>query len=104
MIQLEVITVSRHKTNVHDTVIVKWDGEKCSKERKTGSEWEEVELKIKQEEHHTIERSNICGDAYITTDDNFKGTIKLIINNPIFFGSFRVGDIVPLAITRQPPN
>jgi len=101
MIQLEVITVSRHRTNVHDTVIVKWEGEQCSKERKAGAEWEEVELRMKPEERHAIEIANIWGDAYIAVGG---GIIKLIINNPIFFGSFRVGDIVPLAITRQPPN
>lgn len=101
MIELEVITVSRHKTNVQDTITVKWEGEECKKERSSGAEWEEVELKIKQEERHSIEIANIWGDAYIASGG---GLIKLVINNPIFFGTFRVGDIIPLGTIRQPPN
>lgn len=101
MIHLEVITVSRHKTSIQDTTIVKWNGEQCSKERKPGAEWEEVELRIKPEEKHSIEIANIGGDSYIATN---AGTIKIIINNPILFGHLKVGDTIPLVTKREPIN
>jgi hypothetical protein len=97
-IRLQVITVSRHKSGVVDTTIIKWDGELCTKERVAGAEWEEVELRVELEEKPTIRVANVDGDAMIA---NANGTLKLIINNPILFGVLRVNDIIPLISKRD---
>lgn len=97
-IRLQVITVSRHQSGVHDTTVIKWEGEQCVKERKAGAEWEEVELRVEFQEKPTIEIANITGDAFIA---NAEGTLKLIINNPILFGCLRVNDIIPLISKRD---
>lgn len=97
-IRLQVITVSRHHSGIHDTTIIKWEGEQCSKERRAGAEWEEVELRVELQEKPTIEVANVQGDAFIA---NPGGTMRLIINNPILFGCLRVNDIIPLVSKRD---
>lgn len=98
-IRLQVITVSRHRSGIYDTTIIKWEGEQCTKERKAGAEWEEVELRVELQEKPTIEVANVQGDVFIA---NPGGTLKLIINNPILFGCLCVNDIIPLISKREP--
>lgn len=101
MIHLQVIAVSRHRSGVVDTTIIKWDGDKCSKERQAGAEWEEVELRVELEEKPTIQVANVQGDCFIANEG---GLLKLIINNPILFGCLKVNDIIPLVTKREPVN
>ncbi len=102
-IRLQVITVSRRQSSVVDTMVIKWDenGECCTKERQAGAEWEEIEFRIELQEHPTICVANVEGDAFIA---NGEGKIKLIINNPILFGHFKVNDVIPLITKRNPLN
>jgi len=97
-IRLQVIQVSRHHSGVHDTTVIKWEGEQCTKERRAGAEWEEIELKVELQEKPTICVANIEGDAFVA---NNGGVIRLIINNPILFGCLQVNDIIPLISKRD---
>lgn len=100
-IRLQVITVSRRQSSVVDTTVIRWDGEHCTKERKAGAEWEEIELRVELQEKPTICVANIEGDAFIA---NSEGTVKLLINNPILFGLLKVNDIIPLVSKRDKIN
>jgi hypothetical protein len=91
IIYLQVLSVSRHNSSQYRTAVIRWEGEKSDKETKQGAEWEEIELRILQEEKPTIEVANIIGNAFIAGS-----TMKLIINNPALFGTLKVNDIVPL--------
>ena len=101
MIHLQVIAVSRHRSGIVDTTIIKWEGEQCRRERKVGAEWEEVELRIELQERPVIEIANISGDCIIASNG---GILKLVINNPILFGCLKVNDVIPLVTKREPVN
>ena len=88
-------------SGVVDTTIIKWEGDKCTKERKAGAEWEEVELRVELDDKPTIEVANISGDCFIA---NNNGVLRLIINNPILFGCLKVNDVIPLVTKREPVN
>ncbi len=98
-IRLQVIKVSKHQSSIVDTTVIRWDGEHCSKERKAGATWEEVELRVELEDNPTIEVANVSGDAFIA---NPGGVLRIIINNPVLFGCLKVNDIIPLISKREP--
>jgi hypothetical protein len=100
-IHLQVIRVSRHQSGIEDTTVIRWEGDRCTKERKAGAEWEEVELRVELEEKPTICVANITGDAFIAGQ---YGTFRIIINNPILFGHLKVNDIIPLVNKRDRIN
>jgi hypothetical protein len=90
MIYLVITGISHHQSSQISTTIISYSEEKDPIERKQGAEWEEVEFTIKEEEKPTIIIGNISGDAYPVHP-----LCKIIINNPRYFGLFRVGDIIP---------
>ena len=97
MIQLQVTSVARRTSSAVATIHYSYEeGKDRGAERQQGAEWEEIEFEALQEEKPTIAIGNIAGNIYIG------GYSKLILNNPILFGTFKVGDIInfmPIRLT-----
>ncbi|VVB55262.1 Uncharacterised protein [uncultured archaeon] len=53
------------------------------------SEWEEVEFRTELEEKPVIQIGNVAADCILIGEP-----IKLIINNPDLFGTYKTGDII----------
>jgi hypothetical protein len=107
VIRLQVLSVSHHSSSTVNTVVTvypatpdkegRYIGEKLSRQ---GGEWEEVQLRVELEERPTIQVANFIGNAFI---DGPGMVTKLIINDPTLFGTFKIGDIVPLIPIQETP-
>lgn len=88
MIQFRVITVNRKTSSEVDTIRYTYKNDQRTHQRVIGSEWEEVEFAVVENEQPVIQIANITGDALLV------GQGKLIINNPDLFGTYKSGDLI----------
>jgi hypothetical protein len=90
MIMFKITQVSRHKSSETRTKHFEYDKDGTRKERAVqGAEWEEVEFIVNVEDNPVIGISNVEGDGYL------RDSVKMFINNPELFGTFKVGDLIP---------
>jgi hypothetical protein len=66
-----------------------WKDGKSKADQIQGAEWEEVEFTTVYEEEPTLQVANVQGDVFLP-----QGPIKLLVNNPALFGTFKVGDVI----------
>ena len=92
MIKLQVVAVDRRSSSQIGTIRTTYDEKGIgTPERTHGAEWEEIQLSMVLEEKPTIQIGNISGSAVIS-----QGYIKLIINEPKLFGTYKIGDVIDL--------
>jgi hypothetical protein len=104
MVHFKVISVSRHSslevTTTHYTF--EKSGRKSGKREEKG-EWEEIVLRLNLEDNPIIQVGHSFGDiAMDGTGDH--DNLKLRLNNPKLFGTFKVGDIASLEVLNIPRN
>ncbi|VVB55264.1 Uncharacterised protein [uncultured archaeon] len=88
MIKLKVAIVSRKTSSIHRTV----KGGVAS----PGAVWESVELMNIEELvplEESIQVANVSGKVFLCNEP-----VKLMINDPALFGTFKAGDIVTLRV------
>jgi hypothetical protein len=94
-----VTAVARRTSSEVNTIYYTYESKKESEniegeliavpKRKDGAEWEEVEFSTIREEKPTVQVANIAGNVFLPSSP-----VKLIINNPDLFGTYKVGDII----------
>jgi len=95
MIQLHVISVTRKSSSEVRTAHYTYENDNRKVKWTDGAEWEEVEFREEFFDQPTIQVANITGDYML-----IGGAVKLIINNPDLFGTYKVGDIINLMPNR----
>jgi hypothetical protein len=96
MIVFKITKVSRHKSSEIRTRHFEYENGERKERVSSDAEWEEVEFTVNEEERPVISISNIEGDAFI------RNTVKMFVNNPALFGTFKVGDLIPFKTPDKP--
>jgi hypothetical protein len=95
LIQLRIVSIRQVQSSEVNTVRYIHKGEETTTEKTYGGIWEEIEFAIVPEDKPVIQIANVTGDGFLVGSP-----IKLIINNPDLFGSFKVGDVIDFVPTR----
>lgn len=93
VIKLQVTSVARKSASHLSTITFTYEKDQPRKmTRNNGAEWEEIEFRIVDEDEPSVQVANITGDVFIVSE-----VIRMVLQNPKLFGTFKMGDIVPLA-------
>lgn len=65
-------------------------------QRHNGAVWEEISFEVKPEEKPSVQIGNIAGSAFLVGQP-----VKLVVNDPKFFGMFQEGDVVDFLPNRS---
>jgi hypothetical protein len=96
MIQFRITAVARRASSEVNTINYSYAADGSQTHTRTpGAEWEEVEFMTTEELKPVIQVANVSGDGFL-----LQAPVKLIVNNPLLFGMYKVGDIVNFIPTR----